>query len=206
MRGAQAGGFEVLYLTGAPASGKTSVTRALAEQVAPLKVFEYGDQLTRFIGKRQRGVTQEDIRTHSSSIATAEDIHAVDRQLLAFVKEHRTRSHVVIDSHAVTKEGFGFRVTAYSVRDIARLRPTIICVLYATPRLTRARIAKGPAGRPLVNVWEADFHTQLQASIALGYAIRAGAPAYFIDSSGRLKSVVTTVARLLIGQGRSKNT
>ena len=37
---------KVIYLTGAPASGKSSTTRLLKERLADLEIWEYGAQLT----------------------------------------------------------------------------------------------------------------------------------------------------------------
>ncbi len=67
--------------------------------------------------------------------------------------------HVFIDSHPVTKEAFGFRVTPYSLDDFALLSPTQIWVLYADPETTAARIGQEARGRHIVTAAEAAMHT-----------------------------------------------
>ena len=42
---------KVIYLTGAPASGKSSTTRMLADRVPGLRVWEYGARLTEHVPK-----------------------------------------------------------------------------------------------------------------------------------------------------------
>jgi adenylate kinase len=59
----------------------------------------------------------------SSSLITPEDIAAVDQKLLSFVQERRGRINVIIDSHPVTKENYGFRVTTFSLDQLKALAP-----------------------------------------------------------------------------------
>lgn len=173
---------EVIYLTGAPAAGKSTLARALAERLRPLAVFEYGARLTAYVTERSgRALTQEELRGAPSAFATAEDVQAVDRLLLQFVADERERSPVLIDTHAVTKEPYGFRITAYSLADIAALRPTMIIVLYTAPEVALARIGQEAGGRPPITPWEAGFHTSLQASVAVAYATALGVPVYLLD-------------------------
>ena len=191
------GTFRVIYLTGAPAAGKSSITRALDRFVSPLEIFEYGERLTRYVSTRQdQKLTQESIRTSSAAVVSPEDIRAVDKLLLAFVADARTKAHVVIDSHAVTRERYGFRVTPYSLGDFTLLSPDAICVLFTPPEVAVERIERSPAGRPRVTLWEAGFHTGLQASVAATYGMSAGIPIYLVDSSPPVDDVATEVARL----------
>src|SRR5829696_682665 len=113
---------KVIYLTGAPAPGKSSTTRLLAERVPELLIWEYGARLTEHMIGRSAGVThQGDLRTRSAGVVTPEDITEVDRALVAFVAEHRESRSIVIDSHAVTKEEYGYRITPFSLEQFARL-------------------------------------------------------------------------------------
>jgi adenylate kinase len=199
------GRFRVLYLTGAPASGKSSVTKALSALVAPLEVFEYGEQLTRFLQDRRGGsLTQQRLRQESAGLAGPADIRAVDQQLLEFVAENRLRSNVVIDTHAVTKEQYGFRVTPYSLDHFALLSPDTICVLYTPPRVSVERIGRDSGGRPRVSEWEAGFHGGLQASVAVTYGMSLGLPVYLVDSSGPIERVAAEVAKRF-GEPRDAN-
>lgn len=186
--------FEVVYLTGAPASGKSSASRLLRQKVAQLEVFEYGARLTAYLADRRDGnLVQEDLRRQSSGVITLKDVQAVDRQLLDFIAEGRHRSHLLIDSHAVTKEGYGFRVTPYSIEDFRRLAPTQIWVLYASPKATQDRIGKAPEGRPHVTLEEAAMHTSLQASVAATYGIALGLAVHLFDTTGKGSEEVATM-------------
>ncbi len=188
----------VVYLTGAPASGKSSTTRLLLERVPGLLVWEYGARLTEHVMARSAGVTrQEDLRARSAGVVTPGDVTEVDRALLEFVGRNRDEHPVLIDSHAVTKEIYGYRITPFSLEQFARLSPDEIWVLYASPEETRRRIGADDGGRPMVSEEEARTHTALQGSVAATYGMSLGCPVYLFDTSRSRDELVTRLAERL---------
>lgn len=176
--------FHVVYLTGAPAAGKSTTAKLLAAKISPVEVFEYGERLRMYLAERDGAtLAQEDLRRESARRITPADVDAVDRLLLEFVDGARERSHVIIDSHPVTKEDFGFRITPFALDQFARLRPTQVWVLYASPEATMQRIALDGQGRPTITAAEAALHTQLQACVAATYGMRVGTAIHLFDTS-----------------------
>lgn len=198
--------YHVVYLTGAPAAGKSSFTRALSKLVSPLAVFEYGEQLTNHLNEqRLLGVSQATVREKSASIVTARDIEELDERLISFVDSTRAHSHVIIDSHAVTRESYGFRITPFSLAKWHRLGATMIVGLFTPPAVTLERIHERPDGRRAVSEWEAGFHTALQAGVAQTYAVSLGRPLYLYDSSAQLDTIAVDVARRMGSAGSSSS-
>ena len=192
--------YHVAYLTGAPSSGKSTVSRRLQEKVSPLAVWDYGERLRRHVEQRAgTAVSYDEVRGASARIITADDVRQVDRQLIEWVQSNRSSSHLLVDTHAVTKEDFGFRATPFSLDEIRALSPTKIFVLYVPPEVTLERIARDPAGRSTVTHFEAGFHAGLQAAVAITYAAAVGIPAYFVDSSVDIDSVVEQLVGRLTG-------
>ena len=190
--------YQVIYLTGPPASGKSTLVTALEAQLHPLLSFTYSKVLAQHVSSRDALPTsQSALREKSARIIHPEDVEAVDQQLLTFVEENRGKSHIVIDSHAVTKESYGFRVTSFSLEKLLRLRPTRIFMLYTEASVVQSRIKSAPAGRPQISAFEADFHTQLQATVAIDYGIHLGVPVYFLDSNTSLENLSETVIKRL---------
>ncbi|NEJ17640.1 MULTISPECIES: ATP-binding protein [Rhizobium] len=191
--------FKTIYLTGAPAAGKSSTALLLMEAVTPLVVWEYGARLTEFV--RDRGAVlsdQRDLRRKSANIVLPEDVTAVDELLLQFIETHRASSHVLIDSHPVTKEDYGYRITAFSLEQVGRLNPDEIWVLYTSPEVTIQRIGDNASGRPMVDIEQARFHTTLQASLAATYGAITGKPVYLFDTNIEQTALVTRLARRLV--------
>jgi adenylate kinase len=186
---------KVIYLTGAPASGKSTTARYLANARSDIVVFEYGAELTKLINtKRASGLAQEDLRESSGRVVTEEDIRELDESLIALVQSERSK-HIIIDSHPVTKEYYGFRVTPFKWDQLPNLRITEIWVLYAPVETTRKRILSDSAGRPLPTIEEAALHTNLQCSLAATYSVVAGVPSYLFDTTANREELYNTLSR-----------
>ncbi|MER8953410.1 ATP-binding protein [Mesorhizobium sp. M0833] len=174
---------KVIYVTGAPAAGKSSTLKALRALLPNIQVWEYGERLTEYVKDRSEGVSdQNDLRSKSALVVTPDDVEQLDRLLLEFVVSNRSKVPVLIDSHPVTKEEYGFRITAFSQKDVQSLAPDEIWVFYAGPAETRRRIEKESGGRPLPSEEEARMHTSLQAGVAATYGIMVGKPVYLFDT------------------------
>ena len=190
---------KLIYLTGAPASGKSSTTSLLRDRVPGLVVWEYGERLTKHVSCRVGSeFTQEELRTGSAQVVTPQDVEEVDRALMTFVAEHRSKRHVLIDSHPVTKEEYGYRITPFSLACFTRLAPDEIWMLFASPCETQRRIAADDGGRPMVTEEEARMHTAMQASVAATYGMSLGRPVYLFDTGGPREDLISRLADRLV--------
>lgn len=191
---------KVIYLTGAPASGKSTASRALQAQISDLAVFEYGARLTEMISGRQGGIaSQDDLRAQSALVVAKADVDELDQILINFVRDNRSSRHVLIDSHPVTKERYGFRITAFSEPMLKALNPTEIWVLFTSAAETIARIEQSSGGRPTPTAFEADLHTQLQASVAATYGVLNGSAVYLFDTGKSREAYIREMVTRLSG-------
>jgi adenylate kinase len=185
-------GKKVVYLTGAPASGKTTTVQRLLDNRQDIELWNYSDRLMAFVNEKDsKKLTHSDLRHLSAAAVTPEDIVAVDNALIDFVLRSRADKHVIIDSHPVTREDYGFRCTAFSAEQILALAPDEIWVLYADPATIVKRIHMAGEGRKAVDIESAQMHTSLQASVAISYGISIGKPVYFFDSSSDQDALVS---------------
>lgn len=83
--------------------------------VPSLAVFAYSEELRAHVAHRTGlgELSEDEIRRQSAQLVTRDDVAAVDAKLRSFVGQQRTAQPIVIDSHPVTKESFGFRVTPF---------------------------------------------------------------------------------------------
>lgn len=193
----------VIYLTGAPATGKSTLSRNLKSRIPSLEVFAYSEKLAEYV--RQRAclseLTQDEIRRRSAQLITREDVSAVDAQLLELVQTRRGQVPILIDSHAVTKESFGFRITPFTTSELATLAPDMILCLYADSGHVSARIETNPMGRPLLPLFELDLHTHLQTTVAVQYALQLNRPLYLLDSAKGEEELVEAAVERIAGLG-----
>lgn len=188
---------KVIYLTGAPATGKSTLTENLAESHSDTSIFTYSKELLKIVRKREGHIaTQDDLRQHSASVITHEDVLAVDLRLLDLLKKTRDKQNIVIDSHPVTIENYGFRITPFSKEQIQGLKPDIIVCLYAGADTISMRILENPAGRPVPTDFELDLHTQLQCQVASIYALETGARLFMLDASATKNELLRTFIKV----------
>ncbi len=174
---------KVIYLTGAPATGKSTLTENLKVQIPELNVFTYSKELLEWLKEKNNNLTsQDDLRRESAQVITREDVQEVDRQLLELVKTTRQSQSTIIDSHPVTIEQFGFRVTPFSRKQLSELKPDIVICLYADPEIITSRIKANASGRPLPTISELNFHMHLQAQVASQYAFEIDCSLYFLNA------------------------
>ncbi|MGA3941095.1 ATP-binding protein [Ralstonia nicotianae] len=186
----------VVYLTGAPATGKSTLCARLAEQVQDLHVLSYSALLRDHIARKtDRSLTENLIREQSALVVTRQDVDEVDEWLIKEVATHRSSRNIIIDSHPVTKEQYGFRVTPFSLDQLKQLRADAYICLYASPTVLAERIRANPAGRPLPTEFELAMHVQTQASLATQYGFLLGKPCYLFDSDADVETLSATVRR-----------
>jgi adenylate kinase len=102
---------KVVYLTGAPAAGKSTLIRTLASTRPDVKVFEYGRMMSEKLGRGKapgQGISQHTLRGGTSGRVTQRDIDDLDTEMTDWIERYNSQCHLVIDSHQVTIEPFGF--------------------------------------------------------------------------------------------------
>lgn len=168
----------VAYLTGAPGVGKTTASSLLATRMNA-RVFSYGAELTESLKAVD---DQSELRRRSAEVIDPSHVRDIDARLARIVKSNAV-SPVLIDSHAVTKEAYGFRAIPYDIDTISGLGVTVILCLYARVEVMIERISARPDGRPVPNRFDCSTHTNLQCSLAISYAHTLGVPVHFVDAS-----------------------
>lgn len=176
------GRYQAVYVTGAPASGKSTLIRHLAGLVTPLKTMEYGDRLLWSLRRDHPELTREELRARSADLVTANVVARLDEELADALPTWLMTTHVVISSHAVTHERYGVRVTPYSQRVLERLPLAAIVVLHAPSTELLRRSTQAPEGRSWHTAEQADRLQRLQTDVALQYGMVCGCPVFVIDT------------------------
>lgn len=174
----------VIYLTGAPAAGKSTLVRRLRERDPRIDCFEYGREMAAHL--RASGspidLTQQTLRSGTSGVVSPNDILMVNRRMMEWVDDNDGERDLIIDSHQVTLEHYGFRIAPFSADDLKRLRLSEIWVLSASPAATIERIAESLHGHRMPTQYQAYTHAFLQASLALTYATRLDIEVHVFDT------------------------
>lgn len=193
---------KVVMLTGSPASGKSTLRRSLLTAFSNLVGVDYGEELLRIKAEQGHSLTYGALRTGSGQIVQPVDVTNLDEHVISLIQRQRHEKDFLLDSHAVTRESYGFRAVPFSAEQLQRLNFDIIVVLRCDPEITVARIAKEADGRRDVTIELAREHQAMQESLALLYSVLCGCPIYVFDT-GVLDAtaVFTAVVELLSSRG-----
>ena len=183
-----------IYLTGIAGVGKSTVLSELERSTTlGLKVFSYSEHLGRHLGK-----TREELRAESSVAVAKVAVQAVDGQLADYVRENRSASLVVIDSHAVTDEDFGNRVIPFEAEVLESLSLDAIFCLVASPETIASRVVSNPKGRQRRSIDQIARAQAMQVSVAVSYSVALGVPLYSIDAEAGPVELAQTMERAML--------
>ena len=191
---------KVILLTGSPASGKSSLRARLSLAFKDFVGVDYGQELLLMKEEEGQKLTYEQLRDGSATVIQHRHVFDLDERVISRIEQLRVTSTILLDSHAVTRETYGFRAIPFSSSQLRRLAFDAIIVLRCDPEITLQRIAIDAAGRRPVTTELAREHQSLQESIALSYAIEAGCPIYVIDTTALDREEVFRQASTIIEQ------
>lgn len=185
---------KVILLTGGPGTGKSTLRNAIATRIDGLEHFDYGQLLLRRKSQQGSDIAYEQLRQESARIISPKDVTNTDDWVVAEINRLRATSHVLIDSHALTRESYGFRAVAFSTKHLKSLRLDAIIVLRCDADVLIARTRQNPGGRRELTTELAREIQVLQESLSLSYAVICGCPVFVIDTTETAETDVANIA------------
>jgi adenylate kinase len=191
----------VVMLTGAPGSGKTTLTDRLKTKARRLHVLRYGEIILDRLRLVHPNLSYENLRSESSSIVPSDLLKDVDSFVAEKAKELRETGHVIIESHAVTKEPYGFRVTPYHESTLRQLAFDAFVFLNCSAGNLMRRNQPKLSGRLEATMEEHSTHNDVQRNVALLYSLITGRPLYILDAGQNQVRVARLLERVLASIG-----
>lgn len=169
----------IVYITGFPAVGKSTLSSKM-KTLRPddIEVVSYGQLL---MSLRGDDAPLSMLRKSPASKVDENLVRQADAELKRLVDE--SSGVVLIESHAVTVEEYGFRVIPFTSEAFDALGFTDILLLFDSPQRILQRTKDNPEGRPVLPVETISFAQGIQASVAFEYAMKAAVPLYCLDMS-----------------------
>lgn len=174
---------KVILLTGVPAVGKTTLARAIDAIITPLHIISFGEMILEVKLRYASTTTYKELRTNPTQVASSKLIQEASDLLLQQVTKLRTKSNIIIDSHAVAKDNYGFRVTPDSALFLQEIQLNAILVLHTNYKQVATRINANAEGRRVTTPAEVATHEALQDMVAVSYAVASGCPVFVVDAN-----------------------
>lgn len=197
---------KVLLLTGVPAVGKTTLARKVASAISPVRCITFGEMIFEIKQRTRPNSTYEEMRRSPTKEADVSLIEIATTALIERISQLRSSVNIIIDSHAVVKDDYGFRVTPDSYTTLQKLSLDAILVLHAKHEDIANRINQNSQGRRLATLDEIATHEALQDSVSVAYSVSTGCPVFIIMASQSLETTFEKLLRIfdLIGMVYSK--
>lgn len=192
--------YKTVYLTGAPAAGKSTLARTLARDIANVEVFEFGARMSDWLRSKDpfgNGIDQTKLRSGTGPHVSMADIKAVNSVMRAWIEDRGRYSHLIVDSHQVTVEDFGLIYVPFRGDELIDLPIDEIWVVDVDPHVTIGRIKKNPKGRPLPTEHMASLHSASQMCVATTYGAMKGVPVVVLDGNNNEDQLVLFATKRL---------
>ncbi|HZR82560.1 MAG TPA: AAA family ATPase [Candidatus Binatia bacterium] len=188
-----------VLLTGVPGVGKSSVARWLEERCdARYRWVPFGELIRQALNELAGSRVEEaQLRREPTSLVTEAVLEHATRQLVAMCASSARRVVVIVDSHAVSQDQFGFRSTPDGPSYFKALRYDAIVQLVLPGQEILDRTPVGTGGRQARSGVDLDFHSSLQLMVSTFYAAMSECPLFVVSADGAVSEVAARVDGVL---------
>jgi len=186
--------MKVIYLTGVPASGKTTLLEHISKSYsADFECIMYGSLLLDVL--KEQNLSMKNLRELSSQVITQEAVRTADRRLRERIDS--AHKHIILESHVITSEKYGYRAIPFLPDQLKSFNIAHLITLYASASEIVQRVDRNADGRPRQSRDDIAFMQSLQGSVATQYAFQLGIPAYFLNTGKCIEQVCSSFFDLI---------
>lgn len=184
-----------VIITGISGVGKSTITRNVETRIKPITRIGFGELI--FEIKNQMGATAnyEQLRASPNEAIPINYVNLAEELLLSRVSQLRQTTNIILDSHAVVNDHFGFRIVP-EISNFDKAHLDAIIVIHAPFEVVKIRLAKEPKGRPTISKQIFENYKTLQDSVAIHFGITAKCPVYVLETDNNLDKSVNNLKEI----------
>ena len=195
-----------VLMTGVPGVGKTTIARNIETRIRPIVRIGFGELI--FEVKQQQGTTENygQLKATPDKLIPINYVSLAEEVLLNRVAEFRYTTNILLDSHAVVNDYFGFRIVP-EINDFERAKIDAIIVIHAPFEIVNQRVIREPKGRNPISKQTFEKHQAMQDAVAIHFSLMARCPMYVVETDDDLNKSVHVLIGIFenIGMSFQKN-
>jgi len=195
---------KLILLTGIPGIGKSTITQYLEKKIKPIVRFSFGDLIYEVLQQKGVKCNRLQIRKTPDKFVTINIIKYASKILLERAMEARKINNVVIESHAVVRDFYGFWVIP-EITDFKSARLDAIIVIHTSFNTFRKRMNRAIDGRYEISNQTFQKYQSLLDSVAINFSLKAGCPLYVVETGDDVDKTCLSLLHIFNNIGMKYN-
>lgn len=186
---------KVILLTGIPGIGKSTISRLMVNKLKNITSIGFGDLIYEVLHNEGKKPSRNRIKTTPDKFVTINTIKTAAEILLKKIAEIRLCKNVLIESHAVVRDSYGFWIIP-EINDFKKAQLDAIIVIHATFEIFEKRMKESTDGRYLISGETFSKYQSLQDSVAINFSLLSDCPLYIVETDNDLESTENSLLHI----------
>jgi adenylate kinase len=183
-----------ILMTGVPGVGKSTIARNIQTRITPIVRIGFGELIFEVKQQQETPENYGQFKAKPDKSIPINYVNLAREVLLNRVDEFRDTTNIILDSHAVVNDYFGFRIVP-EIIDFERAKVDAVIVIHAPFEIVKQRVIREPKERNLIPKQTFKKHQVMQDAVAIHFSLMARCPMYVVETDDDLNKSV----RIMIG-------
>jgi adenylate kinase len=132
-------------------------------------------------------------------LISQKDITEIDMLILQQLRKMAPTQNVIIESHAVNKDNYGFKINPFNTKMLSLISPDLLLMLYTSnPEDVYKRLLENDSGQEWKSPDDVYYCQMFQSMLALQYSILQGKELRFLDVSNGIDRIAEWIQKKVI--------